>query len=401
MELLHFFAGLTGTLITVNTIHAIDAGRAALPTPPADTHFEIMTESGLVRIEGLRKEFDDVVAVQGVDLEIQAGEFFTLLGPSGCGKSTTLRMIAGLETPTTGEVSLSGDVVTHLPANKRGTSIVFQEWALFPHMTVEENVSFGLEMRGVPKAEREERVERVLDLVELPGYEDRGADELSGGQKQRVAMARSIVQEPDVLLLDEPLASLDRALRERLQVELKNLQEELGITFIHVTHDQEEALTMSDRIAVMNDGQIEQVGAVTDLYEHPESRFVAEFLGETNLFEGEVTRADGEVTLLDDGMEVTLRPDELATDVEYGTNVAYTVRPENLHIADASLDVENVWSGVVENAIYKGSTTIYEVQVGDRLLKVQQQRNKGVETFDEEEDALVGFDSEDGELVAE
>jgi spermidine/putrescine transport system ATP-binding protein len=357
-----------------------------------------MTESGHVRIEGLRKEFGDVVAVQGIDLQVQAGEFFTLLGPSGCGKSTTLRMIAGLETPTSGDVFLSEDPVTHLPANKRGTSIVFQEWALFPHMTVEENVSFGLEMKGVPKPEREDRVKRVLDLVELPGHEDRGANELSGGQKQRVAMARSIVQEPDVLLLDEPLASLDRALRERLQVELKNLQEELGITFIHVTHDQEEALTMSDRIAVMNEGQIEQVGEVTDLYEHPESRFVAEFLGETNLFDGELTVADGQATLVDD-VEVTLDEAMLPEDGEYGSHVAYTIRPENVKVAGGDLETENVWSGDVENAIYKGSTTLYEVSVGSRLFKIQEQRNKGVEGFDEDDSVLVGFDAADGELI--
>ena len=213
--------------------------------------------SGNVTLENLRKEFDDVVAVNGIDLEINAGEFFTILGPSGCGKTTTLRMIAGLETPTSGEVYISGERVTPQPANKRNTSIVFQEWALFPHMSVGENIAFGLEMQGVPKAERKERVTEALDLVELQGYEERGANELSGGQKQRVAMARSIVQEPDVLLLDEPLASLDRALRERLQVELKNIQEQLGITFIHVTHDQEEALSMSDRIAVMNEGEVE------------------------------------------------------------------------------------------------------------------------------------------------
>lgn len=196
-----------------------------------------MTETGHIRLEGLRKEFGDLVAVDGVDLEIHGGEFFTLLGPSGCGKTTTLRCIAGLETPTEGDVYLNGERVTDLPANKRNTSIIFQEWALFPHMSVGKNVSFGLEMQGVSKAEREDRVAEVLELVEMPGYEDRRPTELSGGQKQRVAMARSIVQEPDVLLLDEPLASLDRALRERLQVELKNIQQDLGITFLHVTHE--------------------------------------------------------------------------------------------------------------------------------------------------------------------
>ncbi|MGM0718000.1 MAG: ABC transporter ATP-binding protein, partial [Halobacteriota archaeon] len=259
-----------------------------------------MEDNGTVKIEGLRKEFGDVLAVDGIDLEIGGGEFFTILGPSGCGKTTTLRCIAGLETPTAGDVYISGDRVTHLPANKRRTSIVFQRWALFPHMDVASNIGFGLEMAGVPKDEREERIEDVLDLVELPGYGDRKPTELSGGQKQRVAMARSIVQEPDVLLLDEPLASLDRALRERLQIELKNIQDELDITFIHVTHDQEEALTMSDRIAVMNEGHLEQVGTVTELYEKPESRFVAEFVGETNLIEGSLTRSNGMLEIASD-----------------------------------------------------------------------------------------------------
>jgi spermidine/putrescine transport system ATP-binding protein len=360
-----------------------------------------MTSRGHVKIEGLRKEFDEVVAVDGIDLDIQAGEFFTILGPSGCGKSTTLRMISGLETPTEGDVYLSGDRVTNLPANKRNTSIVFQEWALFPHMTVGENVSFGLEMDGVPKEERTRRVEEVLELVEMPGYEDRGANELSGGQKQRVAMARSIIQEPDVLLLDEPLASLDRALRERLQVELKNIQDELDVTFIHVTHDQEEALTMSDRIAVMNEGQVEQVGEVTDLYERPKTRFVATFLGETNLFEGTIARANGHTVLVDGEFEVTLNPDSLSSAVADGSNVAYTVRPESLRIDSETLPVDNQWSGVIENTIYKGSNSVYEVRCGDRLLKVQRQRDKGVSPFSEDEQVVVGFDATEGELIAD
>ncbi len=361
-----------------------------------------MSEKGNVRLEGLRKEFRDIVAVDGIDLEITAGEFFTILGPSGCGKTTTLRCIAGLETPTAGEVYLSGERVTNLPANKRDTSIVFQEWALFPHMTVGENVAFGLEMQGVPKDERKQRVAEVLELVELPGHEDRGADELSGGQKQRVAMARSIVQEPDVLLLDEPLASLDRALRERLQVELKNIQEELDTTFIHVTHDQEEALTMSDRIAVMNDGRIEQTGSVTELYEHPQTRFVAEFLGETNVFEGAATVRNGRVVIADGDLNASVAPGRHGSSITDGTRVAFTVRPERMSIAgDGEIDRENSWPGEVVNAIYKGSTTLYEVDVGGRIVKIEQQRTRGVSLFDEDERVVVGFDGEDGEIVPE
>jgi len=357
-----------------------------------------MTERGTIRLDGLRKEFGDVVAVDGIDLEVAAGEFFTLLGPSGCGKTTILRCIAGLETPTSGDVFLDGERITDRPPNERNTSIIFQEWALFPHMTVGENVAFGLKMDGVAQAEREERVERALDMVELPGYGDRRPDELSGGQKQRVAMARSLVQEPDVLLLDEPLASLDRALRDRLEVELTNIQEELGITFVYVTHDQEEALTMSDRAGVVNDGQLEQVGEVIDLYERPASKFVAEFLGDTNLFEGSTEVHDSRVTLGTGKIAVDLDPDCLG-DVANGDPYAYTIRPESMRIGRDTLDCRNEWTGTVENAIYKGSDTVYEVDVGARTMRVQRQRRTDIEMFDEAETVVVGFDGDDGELI--
>jgi spermidine/putrescine transport system ATP-binding protein len=359
-----------------------------------------MTQKGTLRLEGLRKEFDDVVAVDGIDLEVSAGEFFTLLGPSGCGKTTILRCIAGLETPTAGDVYLDGQRITDLPPNKRNTSIIFQEWALFPHMTVGENVSFGLKMDGVPKTEREERVAEVLEVVELGGYQDRQSDELSGGQKQRVAMARSLVQEPEVLLLDEPLASLDRALRDRLQVELKNIQEEFEVTFIHVTHDQEEALTMSDRAGVVNEGSLEQVGGVTELYERPTSTFVAEFLGETNLFQGRAEVKNGMVTLSDDDLQIDIETDRFSSNPSDTTH-AYTIRPESMHIASEDLDCTNTWTGTVRNVIYKGSNTLYEVAVGVRTMKVQRQRRKDIEMFDENESVLVGFDSQDGELIVE
>jgi spermidine/putrescine transport system ATP-binding protein len=359
-----------------------------------------MTQKGTLRLEGLRKEFDDVVAVDGIDLEVSAGEFFTLLGPSGCGKTTILRCIAGLETPTAGDVYLDGQRITDLPPNKRNTSIIFQEWALFPHMTVGENVSFGLKMDGVPKTEREERVAEVLEVVELGGYQDRQSDELSGGQKQRVAMARSLVQEPEVLLLDEPLASLDRALRDRLQVELKNIQEEFEVTFIHVTHDQEEALTMSDRAGVVNEGSLEQVGGVTELYERPTSTFVAEFLGETNLFQGRAEVKNGMVTLSDDDLQIDIETDRFSSNPSDTTH-AYTIRPESMHIASEDLDCTNTWTGTVRNVIYKGSNTLYEVAVGVRTMKVQRQRRKDIEMFDENESVLIGFDSQDGELIVE
>ena len=356
-------------------------------------------EGGSVRLEGLRKEFDNVVAVDGVDLEVRSGEFLTLLGPSGCGKSTTLRMVGGLETPTDGTVYISGDAVTDQSANKRDTSLVFQEWALFPHMTVEENVSFGLEMDGVPKEERKRRVNETLELVELPGYNDRKATELSGGQKQRVAMARAIVREPDVLLLDEPLASLDRKLRQHMQVELKRIQEELGITFVYVTHDQEEALTMSDRIAVMNDGQLEQVGKTTELYEHPETKFVATFLGETNLFEGTVEAEDDHVVLhAEQGIDVRVSENDQLDD----DRGAVTVRPERVAIAEpGSLDRTNVWEGKVTEAIYKGSLQNYIVDVGPVEFRVERQLDESTTVFQEGDRVEVGFSANAGELIFE
>ncbi|WP_256335659.1 ABC transporter ATP-binding protein [Halopenitus persicus] len=365
-----------------------DHDEATDGTAPATDGAAATSTRGAVQLDELRKEFDDVVAVDGVNLEIEAGEFLTLLGPSGCGKSTTLRMISGLETPTDGTVSISGEDVTNLPANARNTSMVFQEWALFPHMTVEENISFGLEMDGVPEGEREERVTEALEMVELPGYHERPATELSGGQKQRVAMARAIVREPDVLLLDEPLASLDRKLRQHMQVELKEIQEQLGITFIYVTHDQEEALTMSDRIAVMNDGRIEQVGPTDSLYKSPETQFVATFIGETNLFEGTID-GDGATLETDDGPDVAIGeyPDHA------GRSVGVSVRPEEVVLTPPgeSRGYANEWAGTVTDAIYKGSLKVYQVDVDGHAFQVERQVNEEVDEFEAGDDVTVSF----------
>src|SRR5262245_51913125 len=244
--------------------------------------------SATVRLERVAKSFDGRTrAVDGVELAIAAGEFFALLGPSGCGKTTTLRMIAGFETPDEGRIFVGGADITGVPVHKRNMGMIFQSYALFPHRTVEQNVAFGLRMRGLPRADIRKRVADALRQVALAGLEDRRPAQLSGGQQQRVALARAIVVRPPVLLCDEPLAALDRKLRQSMQFELKQLQKELGVTLIFVTHDQEEAMAMSDRIAVMNAGRIDQVGTPTEIYSRPRTRFVADFIGEINLFDGE------------------------------------------------------------------------------------------------------------------
>ena len=257
-----------------------------------------------INLKGVTKRYGDVVAVDGIDLEIANGEFFTMLGPSGSGKTTTLRMIAGFEIPDAGVVELAGDDVVRLPAYERAVNTVFQDYALFPHMSVAENVEYGMRVKRVDKSERARRRDEALAMVRLEGYNDRKTTELSGGQRQRVALARSIVNRPRVLLLDEPLGALDLKLREQMQVELKTIQDEVGITFVYVTHDQDEALTMSNRIAVFNDGRIEQIGTPAEIYESPASMFVANFVGTTNVIErngsGLSIRPE-KVRLLDDG----------------------------------------------------------------------------------------------------
>ena len=298
-----------------------------------------------VRLEAVRKTFGDVVAVDGVDLEIPAGEFFTLLGPSGSGKTTTLRIVAGFEHPDEGRVYLRGADVTKLPPYDRDVNTVFQDYALFPHMTVAENVEYGLRIRRVPKRERRDRVSEALAMVRLPAFGARKPSQLSGGQRQRVALARAIVNRPQVLLLDEPLGALDLKLRQEMQIELKRIQQEVGITFVYVTHDQEEALTMSDRIAVFNDGRVEQVGAPAELYEHPATEFVAGFVGVSNMLERDGRR--------------------------------FTVRPEKIRIldeTDASEPGSHVESGRIREVVYVGMVTRYVVDLdaGGALVVVRQ-----------------------------
>ena len=307
----------------------------------------------MIELRSVRKSFGDHVAVNHVDLTVSSGEFLTLLGPSGCGKTTVLRMISGFETPDSGSVLLDGRDVTHEPPYRRDVNQVFQSYALFPHLNVWRNVEFGQRMKRVPRTERHDRVAEAIKLVALDGFEKRKPSQLSGGQKQRVALARAIVNRPKVLLLDEPLAALDAKLRRAMQVELKHLQRRLGITFLFVTHDQEEALTMSDRIAVMNAGRIEQLGTAADVYHRPASVFVADFIGQTNLLEGSVTSRDGATTRVraDEGLMF-----DAIADAPMGASVWLSIRPEKLRLSDGSVGPNAFRVRVVER-IFRGETT--------------------------------------------
>jgi putative spermidine/putrescine transport system ATP-binding protein len=325
--------------------------RLAIPAPLPDPASAAIPPA--VRLESVVKRYGDVRAVDGIDLDVRDGEFFSMLGPSGSGKTTTLRMIAGFERPTSGRVMLHGADVTDTPPFDRDVNTVFQDYALFPHMTVGDNVAYGLMVRKVPKAERVARVTEALRMVRLPGYETRKPSQLSGGQRQRVALARSLVNRPRVLLLDEPLGALDLKLREEMQIELKAIQQQVGITFIYVTHDQQEALTMSDRLAVFNEGRIEQVGAPAEVYEQPATRFVAGFVGTSNLLSGPVAEA------------IIGRP---------GT---FTVRPEKIRITDPSAEVagdENSALGHIRDVAYLGPDTrfIVALDAGADLVVTRQ-----------------------------
>ncbi len=323
-----------------------------------------------VRLLDVRKQFGEVVAVDGVSLEIRAGEFFSLLGPSGCGKTTTLRMIGGFELPTSGKILLGGRDITGEPPERRPVNMVFQSYALFPHLSVAENVAFGLRRRGAEKTEITRRVGAALDLVHLPDFGGRKPDQLSGGQQQRVALARALVCEPTVLLLDEPLGALDLKLRRQLQVELKRVQLEVGITFIYVTHDQEEALALSDRIAVMDHGRVEQLGTPEELYDTPRTRFVAGFIGTTNLLAGTIeSTAPGAAVVRLDGGERCLAAEGMAV----GTAVDLAIRPEAMTLAtgDPSMDTDGPVSelrGRVLQSAYLGTSVSHQVRTDGGLV---------------------------------
>jgi spermidine/putrescine transport system ATP-binding protein len=320
-----------------------------------------------VRLRGVSKKFGDFTAVREMDLDIPEGEFFTLLGPSGCGKTTTLRMIAGFEDPTSGTVLLAGDDVTGLPAFKRPTNTVFQSYALFPHLSVERNVGFGLERKRVSKDEVRRRVAEELERVGLAAEAKRKPRQLSGGQQQRVALARALVNRPAVLLLDEPLGALDLKLRKQLQFELKRIQQDVGITFVYVTHDQEEALTMSDRIAVMNRGVIEQMAGPEEIYERPRTTFVAGFIGVSNLMPGEVVSANGDQPSLRLDAGPTVRTVDLRG-AEAGERVHAVVRPEKLGLerGDGAGPADSMSvQGQVESSLYLGTATQMVVRLAD------------------------------------
>ena len=349
-----------------------------------------------VELQRITKRFGDVVAVDNVDLSIADGEFFALLGPSGCGKTTTLRLIAGLEFPTEGSLSIFGQEVGTLTPNKRPVNTVFQNYALFPHLSVLENVGFGLKMQGVDKNTTRRRSMEIIELVQLEGLAERKPSQMSGGQQQRVALARALVNQPKVLLLDEPLGALDLKLRQEMQLELKKLQRDVGISFVFVTHDQEEALTMSDRIAVMNEGELLQVATPEEIYERPTNRFVADFIGQTNLLEG--TISDKETVILENGKHV-----KALNNFSAGTHVAVSLRPERAHIKPQGV-YEEGWShvdGFVETVTYLGNSLVYGIKLDWMDLEVREENRPGTDFHQPGTQITVSWDPEAISLVTD
>jgi spermidine/putrescine transport system ATP-binding protein len=320
-----------------------------------------------VRFVNISKHFGSTVALDNLDLNVEPGEFCTLLGPSGCGKSTTLRILGGFESPTKGQVFLDDENVTNTPPNQRNVNMVFQDYALFPHMTAGNNIAFGLELKGKSKTETTERVEELLKFLELEGFKDRKPDELSGGQRQRVALARSLAPDPKVLLLDEPLGALDAKLRKQVQIELKDIQKQTGKTFVFVTHDQEEALTISDRIVVIKEGRLEQSGTPKELYSQPESCFVAEFIGETNMLSCDITGAENQQVFFEwhghnlCGKCWSGKP-------EIGQKAIVAIRPENIDCSATKPRGEKSVEARVIQRIFKGSYTTFKLAVGNEHI---------------------------------
>lgn len=344
----------------------------------------------VIQLDGVTKEFGDVMAVENVNQTVREGEFFSLLGPSGCGKTTTLRMISGLETPTHGTVSLFDKDVTDVPPQERNTNLVFQNLALFPHMTVAENIMFGLKHEPISESQKLDRISEMLELVDLGGFENRSVTELSGGQQQRVALARALAKQPSVLLLDEPLGSLDRKLRQQMQFDLKSIQEEIGMTFFYVTHDQEVAMTMSDRMAVMRDGEIIQVGTPTEIYERPADTFVADFIGDANFLKGDLDIAGGDSVFTVDGRRL---PVDVPAE---GEAVRLLLRPENVSIGKEATQKEFTFEADVTEVINQGHTINFTVDLDSAGEIVIKQKTRAIEEGDA---TTVGFDRSDYSLV--
>jgi len=345
-----------------------------------------LTLENITKVFPSRGNVGEVTAVRDVNLEIQKGELVTLLGPSGCGKTTTLRMVAGFEFPTEGKIALDGREINDLPPHKREMSMVFQSYAIFPHLTVFENIAYGLKVQRIHKKSMDERVNRVLDLVHLEGYGDRAPGQLSGGQQQRVALARALVMEPKVLLMDEPLSNLDAKLREEMRTEIRRIQQELNITSVYVTHDQIEAMTLSDRIVVMNQGVIEQIGSPIEVYRFPNSRFVANFIGRANFVDGLVLdQAGAMLTIQALGETVTLS--NVKRTFSKGEAVTLIVRPEMIQIKKTG----GVYNGIVRRAVYLGDVIEYAVEIGGYSILGIETDPRVTELFPDGEAVTVGF----------
>ncbi len=349
----------------------------------------IGTDSQLdVELRKVFKVFNGETAVRGVDLNVRRGEFFSILGPSGCGKTTTLRLVAGFETPSAGELLIQGQSMTRVPPYLRPVNTVFQSYALFNHLNVWDNIAFGLRIKRRGKAEIEDQVNEVLRLVKMESFAKRFPTQISGGQQQRVALARALVNRPAVLLLDEPLGALDLKLRKEMQMELSNLHQNLGLTFIMVTHDQEEAMSLSDRIAVMYEGRIEQIGTPSEIYESPQTTFVADFIGDTNLFKGQVERCDSnrQLVVTETGLKIEVQqPEGIPAEIQRGDTVAVSVRPEKISLNSYPLGGSiNCFEGRLVNSMYLGTHMQYIVQLisGEKITVLQSKTDKGIPDAD-------------------
>jgi spermidine/putrescine transport system ATP-binding protein len=358
----------------------------------------------MIKLKNVNKYFTEHKAVNNISIDVMQGEFLTLLGPSGCGKTTTLRMIAGFEEPTSGQILLDGVDVSFKHPYERDVNTVFQNYALFPNMNIFNNIAFGLKIKKLPKKEIEDKVTKALSLVQLDGYKDRYPSQLSGGQKQRIAIARAVVNSPKVLLLDEPLGALDLKLRKQMQFELKHLQRRLGITFIYVTHDQEEALTMSDRIAVMNQGEIEQIGTPDDIYDRPKTKFVADFIGETNLFEGVVKEHSNhkiKVSLEDEqDIEIIDDPSNLSK-LKHGDKIYITIRPERMKLSYNKEKEKNTLEGKVKERIFVGSInkTVVILSNGKEVI-VNEPAVNTLKLNGYDEEVCINWEFEDGVVIS-